>query len=302
MTQVNYHIPALLNETIDGLNINPDGIYVDVTYGSGGHSAEILNRLGDSGKLIAFDQDEDAMGNILKDNRLIFVKSNFRYLKNYLKYLGYERVDGILADLGVSFHHFDEPERGFSFRQNSSLDMRMNQQAVLTAKKIVNEYSQSQLRFIFRMYGELKNSNQVSAAIVKSRNDKEIETTGELMEILKPCFFREREKKEMSKAFQALRIEVNNEMEVLKKFLKQAVAVLKPEGRLAVLTYHSIEDRLVKNFIRSGNFNGTLEKDFYGNIIAPLRAKNNKVIVPSTEEIERNPRSRSAKLRIAIKK
>lgn len=294
-----YHIPALLTETIDGLNIKPNGIYVDVTFGGGGHSKAILEQLGTTGKLISFDQDEDAIQNILEDKRFIFVRSNFRYLKNFLKYHGIEKVDGILADLGVSFHHFDESERGFSFRFNGALDMRMNKQSAKTAAHVLNSYSDESLANVFYLYGELHNSRKIASAIIRARNTKPLETIQEFVDILKPYFSREKEKKEMARVFQALRIEVNSEMEVLEDLLGQTVDVLNEQGRLVVLTYHSLEDRLVKNFIRSGNFEGKLEKDFYGNLISPLKAINNKVITASKEEVERNPRSRSAKLRIA---
>lgn len=296
-----YHIPALLAETIDGLNIKPDGVYVDVTFGGGGHSKAILEKLGEKGKLIAFDQDEDALQNRIEDERFIFVRSNFRYLTNFLKYHNVEKVDGILADLGVSFHHFDESERGFSFRFDGALDMRMNTQSAKTAATILNTYSEEKLADVFYLYGELHNSRKIASAVVRTRNNGSIETTPEFVEILKPFFFREKEKKDMARVFQALRIEVNNEMRVLEELLKQTNEVLNISGRLVVLTYHSLEDRLVKNFIKSGNFEGKLEKDFYGNLISPFKAVNNKVIVASEEEVQRNPRSRSAKLRIAEK-
>lgn len=296
-----YHIPALLNETIEGLNVKPGGVYVDVTFGGGGHSKAILSHLGNDGKLIAFDQDEDALQNLIDDKRFTFVKSNFRYLINFLKYHGIEKVDGILADLGVSFHHFDESERGFSFRFDGKLDMRMNTRSPLTAAKVVNVYDEQQLADVFYLYGELHNSRRIASVIVKARSIQPINTIEQFIEILKPFFPREREKKEMARVFQALRIEVNKEMQVLKELLFQSVEALNPGGRLVVLTYHSLEDRLVKNFIRSGNFEGKLEKDFYGNVQAPLKAVNNKVITASEEEVGLNPRSRSAKLRIAVK-
>ena len=296
-----YHIPALLSETIEGLAIKPDGIYVDVTFGGGGHSREILKQLGAKGRLFGFDQDEDALQNIIDDKRFTFVRSNFRYLSNFLKYHNVEKVDGILADLGVSFHHFDEAERGFSFRFDGKLDMRMNTRSPLTAEKVVNEYSEEQLADVFYLYGEMHNSRKIASTLVKTRSSERIETIEQFLEILKPFFPKEREKKEMAKVFQALRIEVNKEMQALQELLRQSVEVLKPNGRLAILTYHSLEDRIVKNFIRSGNFEGKVEKDFFGNILAPLKAINNKVIVASDEEVERNPRARSAKLRIAEK-
>lgn len=296
-----YHIPALLEETIEGLKIKPDGMYVDVTFGGGGHSREILKQLSAKGRLIGFDQDEDAMQNALDDERFTFVRSNFRYLSNFLKYHNIEKVDGILADLGVSFHHFDNAERGFSFRFDGKLDMRMNTRSLLTAEKVVNDYSEEQLADVFYLYGEMHNSRRIASTLVRARSSQRIETIEQFLEVLKPFFPKEREKKEMAKVFQALRIEVNKEMQALQELLQQSVEVLKPNGRLVVLTYHSLEDRLVKNFIRSGNFEGKLEKDFFGNILAPFKAVNNKVIVASDEEVERNPRARSAKLRVAEK-
>ena len=302
MSENQYHIPALLNETIEGLHIKPDGIYVDVTFGGGGHSREILSRLNKNGKLIAFDQDEDALRNVIDDSRFIFVKSNFRYLTNFLRYHNVTQVDGILADLGVSFHHFDESERGFSFRFDGALDMRMNMHSQVTAASILNTYSEEKLANVFYLYGELHNSRKIASTVVKARAGQPIEKIQEFVEILKPFFSREKEKKDMARVFQALRIEVNNEMKVLQELLNQSVEVLNPQGRLVVLTYHSLEDRLVKNFIRSGNFEGELEKDFFGNVLSPMKAINNKVIIASDEEIARNPRARSAKLRIAEKK
>lgn len=299
--ELQYHIPALLSETIEGLNIKPDGTYVDVTFGGGGHSRAILEKLNSKGKLIAFDQDEDALQNLIEDSRFIFVKSNFRYLINFLKYYNIEKVDGILADLGVSFHHFDETERGFSFRFDGKLDMRMNQNSTLTAEKVLNEYEEEDLSRIFYLYGEIHQSRKIASAIVKARNDVKIETTGQLVEIVKPYFSYKNEKKDMARLFQSLRIEVNKEMKVLQEFLVQTSEVLNPQGRLVVLTYHSLEDRIVKNFMRSGNMGGKIEKDFYGNVLSPFKAVNNKVITPSESEIENNPRARSAKLRIAEK-
>lgn len=296
-----YHIPALLAETIEGLNIKPDGVYVDVTFGGGGHSREILKHLGAKGRLFGFDQDEDALQNMIDDERFTFVRSNFRYLTNFLKYHGVEKVDGILADLGVSFHHFDEAERGFSFRFEGKLDMRMNTRSSFTAARVVNEYSEEQLADVFYLYGEMHNSRRIASAIAKARSTRRIVSIEQFLEVLKPFFPREREKKEMAKVFQALRIEVNKEMKVLQELLSQSVETLNENGRLVVLTYHSLEDRLVKNFIRSGNYEGKQVKDFYGNIIAPLNAVNNKVITASEEETARNPRARSAKLRIAEK-
>lgn len=305
MTMTNdnvYHIPVLLEETIAGLNINPDGIYVDVTFGGGGHSKEILKRLSPNGHLYSFDQDKDAEQNIVADNRFTFVRSNFRYLKNWMRYYDIEYIDGLLADLGVSSHHFDAQERGFSFRFDGDLDMRMNQRGTKTAADIVNEYTEEQLANVFYLYGELKNSRKLAAAITRKRSERRIYTIGDFLEIIKPFFEREREKKEMAKVFQALRIEVNQEMDALKEMLQAASELLRPGGRLSVLTYHSLEDRIVKNFIKTGNVEGKMEKDFFGNINTPFKAVNNKIIMASTEEQEKNPRSRSAKLRIAEKK
>jgi len=294
-----YHTPALLSETIDGLKIKPDGIYVDVTFGGGGHSGAILKLLNQNGRLLGFDQDPDAQKNAIADSRFTFVRSNFRYLKNFLRYHNIEKVDGILADLGVSSHHFDEAERGFSFRFDGELDMRMNTGSGLSAAYVINNYTEQQLADMFYLYGELNNSRRIARTIVTERSKGKIDTIFRFIEILKPFFGREKEKKDMARVFQALRIEVNSEMEVLEALLKQSVEVLNPGGRIAVLTYHSLEDRLVKNFFRSGNFEGNLNKDFFGNIISPLKVVNNKVIVAGTDEIERNPRARSAKLRIA---
>ena len=296
-----YHIPALLEECMEGLDIKPDGIYVDVTFGGGGHSREILNRIGREGHLYSFDQDEDARNNALVDDRFTFVYSNFRYLKNFMLYHEVDGVDGILADLGVSFHHFDDEERGFSFRFDAPLDMRMNKRACMTAADILATYSEEQLSQMFYLYGEMRNARRIASAIVAKRAVNPIETTGQFLEVVTPFVNRKQEKKELAQIFQALRIEVNNEMESLKQMLQQAVEVLKPGGRLAVITYHSLEDRMVKNFIKTGNVEGVVEKDFYGRIDTPLRQVNNKVIVPSDEEVLRNPRSRSAKLRIAEK-
>lgn len=297
-----YHIPVLLMPSIDGMNIRPDGIYVDMTFGGGGHSREILSRLGDGGRLLSFDQDEDAERNIVDNPHFTFVRSNFRYLKNFLRYHGIEQVDGILADLGVSSHHFDDSERGFSFRADGPLDMRMNKRAGITAADVVNNYSEEQLADIFYLYGELKNSRKLASVLVKARAVQAIETIGGFLEVIKPLFGREREKKELAKVFQALRIEVNQEMEALKEMLQATTQVLRPGGRLAVITYHSLEDRLVKNMMKTGNVEGKMEKDFFGNVETPFKLVNNKVIVPDEEEIAVNPRSRSAKLRIAEKK
>lgn len=294
-----YHIPALLNETVEGLSIKPDGKYVDVTLGGGGHSREILSRLNKNGKLISFDQDEDAIKNAIDDPRFIFVRSNFKYLRNFLRYHGIDKVDGILADLGVSSHHFDEAERGFSFRFDGELDMRMNKRSALTAAKVLNTYTEEQLADIFYLYGELRNARRIASTIVRTREKEPFERIFPFVETLKPFYGKDKEKKDMARVFQALRIEVNKELDVLKSLLSQSLEVLNPNGRLVILTYHSLEDRLVKNFIRSGNIEGKIEKDFYGNVLAPLKAVNNKVIVASDEEIARNPRARSAKLRIA---
>jgi len=294
-----YHTPALLDETIAGLNIKPAGVYVDVTFGGGGHSAEILKKLGAKGKLVGFDQDEDALKNVLDDSRFIFVRSNFKYLKNFLRYHHIEKVDGILADLGVSSHHFDEAERGFSFRFDGALDMRMNTQSPLTAADVLNTYTEEQLADVFYLYGELHNSRKIARTIVNARAINPFNRIHPFIEVLKPFFGREKEKKDMARVFQALRIEVNKEMEALEQLLEQSLEVLNSNGRLVVLTYHSLEDRLVKNFIRSGNFEGKIEKDFFGNVLSPLKAINSKVIIADNDEIERNPRARSAKLRIA---
>lgn len=301
-TPQTYHIPVLLSESIDGMNLQPKGIYVDMTFGGGGHSKEILRRGDSSIRLLSFDQDEDAEKNIVDDNRFTFVRSNFRYLHNFLRYHHIEQVDGILADLGVSSHHFDDSERGFSFRFDGNLDMRMNKRAGITAADIVNTYDEERLADLFYLYGELKNSRKLASTIVKARNEKAIKTIGDFLDIVKPLFGREREKKELAKVFQALRIEVNQEMEALKEMLYAATEVLKPGGRLVVITYHSLEDRMVKNIMKTGNIEGKAVQDFYGNVQTPFRLVNNKVIVAGKEEVERNPRSRSAKLRIAEKK
>ena len=300
--ELTYHVPVLLKESVDGMNICPNGTYVDVTFGGGGHSREILSRLEKDGRLLGFDQDEDAERNIVDDPRFIFVRSNFRYLHNFLRYHDIEKVDAILADLGVSSHHFDDSERGFSFRFDGALDMRMNKRAGLTAADVVNTYAEERLADIFYLYGELKNSRKLASVIVKARANGQIKTIGEFLEIIKPLFGREREKKELAKVFQALRIEVNQEKEALKEMLTAATEALKPGGRLVVITYHSLEDRMVKNIMKTGNVEGKTTQDFFGNLQTPFKLVNNKVIVPDEEEIERNPRSRSAKLRIAEKK
>ena len=297
-----YHVPVLLNESIDGMNLQPGGIYVDVTFGGGGHSKEILRQGDESIRLFSFDQDEDAEQNIVNDKRFTFVRSNFRYLYNFLRYHNVEQVDAILADLGVSSHHFDDSERGFSFRFDGKLDMRMNKRAGMTAAEVVNTYEEERLADIFYLYGELKNSRKLASALVKARANKQIVTIGDFLDIVKPMFGREREKKELAKVFQALRIEVNQEMEALKEMLNAAAEALKPGGRLVVITYHSLEDRIVKNMMKTGNIEGKAEQDFFGNVQTPFRLVNNKVIVASDEEVARNPRSRSAKLRSAEKK
>ena len=296
-----YHVPVLLMPSVDGLNIRPNGTYVDVTFGGGGHSREILSRLGEGGRLLGFDQDEDAERNIVDDPHFTFVRSNFRYLHNFLRYHGIEQIDGLLADLGVSSHHFDDSERGFSFRFDGALAMRMNKRAGITAADIVNNYDEERLADLFYLYGELKNSRKLAAAITRARTGQRIETIGQFLEVIKPLFGREREKKELAKVFQALRIEVNQEMEALKEMLLAATEALRPGGRLVVITYHSLEDRMVKNLMKTGNVEGRAEKDFYGRMQTPFRPVNNKVITPDEDELQRNPRSRSAKLRIAEK-
>lgn len=296
-----YHIPALLNECINALDIKPDGTYVDVTFGGGGHSRAIMEHLGSNGRLYGFDQDMDAYANRIDDPRFTFVHSNFAFLQNFMRYYGVDGVDGILADLGVSFHHFDDQQRGFSFRFDGKLDMRMNQDNPRDARTVIAEYSEEQLANILYLYGELKQSRRISAAIVKARNQVPIESVQQLLDVLKPFIRPQHEKKELAQVFQALRIEVNNELAVLEQLLKQSLKVLKPGGRLAIITYHSLEDRLVKNFLRSGNIEGKIEQDFFGRINSPLKLVNNKVIVPDDDEVNRNPRSRSAKLRIAVK-
>lgn len=299
--ETTYHIPVLLTQSVDGLITRPEGTYVDVTFGGGGHSREILRRLSPDGRLLSFDQDEDAERNIVDDQRFTFVRSNFRYLRNFLRYHQVEEVDGILADLGVSSHHFDDSERGFSFRFDGALDMRMNKRAGMTAADIVNTYDEERLANVFYLFGELKNSRKLAAALAKARASQPIATIGQFLDVVKPLFGREREKKELAKVFQALRIEVNHEMDALKEMLAAATQVLRPGGRLVVITYHSLEDRLVKNLMKTGNVEGKEDKDFFGRVNTPFRLVNNKVIVPDEEEVERNPRSRSAKLRIAEK-
>jgi S-adenosyl-methyltransferase MraW len=302
-SEVLYHVPVMFRESLDGLNILSDGKYVDVTFGGGGHSRGILDALGTSGALFSFDQDADAEQNILDDNRFTFVRSNFRFLYNFMRYHGVcGEIDGLLADLGVSSHHFDDKERGFSFRFDGELDMRMNKRAGKTAASIVNTYSAEDLADVFYLYGELKISRKLAAVLVKAREEKPIKTISDFLEVIKPFTTKDKEKKFLAQVFQALRIEANDEMRALKDMLQQSLQVLKTGGRLVVITYHSLEDRLVKNFLKSGNFEGKCEQDFFGNVQTPFRLINNKVIVPSEEEVERNPRSRSAKLRIAEKK
>ena len=307
-----YHVPVLLKESVDGLNIQFGGVYVDVTFGGGGHSSEILSRLDEQAHLYSFDQDADAEQNVMRsevgaerrfvdDPRFTFVRSNFRYLKNWMRYYGVESINGLLADLGVSSHHFDDESRGFSFRFDAQLDMRMNKRAGKTAADIVNDYDEEALANLFYLYGEIKQSRRLAAAIVKARSQQRIATTQDLLGILEPIFKREREKKDLAKVFQALRIEVNHEMDALKEMLKSATELLKPGGRLSVITYHSLEDRIVKNIMKTGNVEGKRIQDFYGRIETPFTLINNKVIVPSENEQQENPRSRSAKLRIAEK-
>ncbi len=294
-----YHVPVLLKESVDGLAIKSDGIYVDVTFGGGGHSREILSRLDAHGHLYGFDQDEDAEQNIVNDERFTFVRSNFRYLKNWMRYYGVEHIDGLLADLGVSSHHFDDETRGFSFRYDAPLDMRMNKRSGLTAADILNRYSEEQLADILFIYGELKQARRIAAAIVQARGQQPIAVTSDLMRVVEKFFQREHEKKDMAKLFQALRIEVNHEMDALKEMLYAAKDVIRVGGRLSVITYHSLEDRIVKNLMRTGNVEGKVEQDFFGRVKAPFRQLSNKVITPDAEEQMQNPRSRSAKLRIA---
>ncbi len=295
-----YHEPVLLKEAVDGLAIDKSGIYVDVTFGGGGHSREILQRLGPDGRLIAFDQDSDALENVPEDSRFTLVGANFRYIRQYLKFYGMVKVDGILADFGVSSHQFDLAERGFSTRMHASLDMRMDRQSELTAAKVVNEYAFEALRELFRNYGELRKSAPIARALVNAREERPIKTTSDLNEILRPFLERGKENKILAQVYQAIRIEVNAELEALKEFLLQTPDLVRPGGRLSLMSYHSLEDRLVKRFILTGKFEGEVEKDFYGNPLAPFR-KVGKLIVPDAEEIQVNPRARSAKLRIAAR-
>ncbi|MBR1839990.1 MAG: 16S rRNA (cytosine(1402)-N(4))-methyltransferase RsmH [Prevotella sp.] len=293
-----YHIPVLLHESVDGLDIKPEGVYVDVTFGGGGHSREILSRLTDGGHLYSFDQDADAEGNVKAQKGFTFVRSNFRYLKNWMRYYGVSQIDGLLADLGVSSHHFDDESRGFSFRFDAPLDMRMNKRAGMTAADVVNDYEEERLADVFYLYGEMKNSRRIASLLAKARQRRRIESTQDLMDAV-GIMAESRDKKELARLFQALRIEVNQEMEALKEMLQAATELLKPGGRLSVITYHSLEDRIVKNVMKTGNAEGKRQQDFYGRVETPYRLVTNKVIVPSQEEQERNPRSRSAKLRIA---
>lgn len=301
MNQEVYHIPALLSQTLEALDIKADGIYIDATFGGGGHSHAIVESLGNDGHLYSFDQDEDAVKRAFTDPRFTMVYGNFRFISNFMRYYEVDSVDGILADLGVSFHHFDDASRGFSFRNNGELDMRMNQHAQKTAATILNEYTEEQLADIFYLYGELRQSRRIASAIVSERRNKPVNTVERLLEICSPMINAQKEKKDLACIFQALRIEVNGELDALRSFLEQTVNLLKPGGRLAILTYHSLEDRLVKNFMKFGNFEGKADKDFFGRINAPLKPLSSKPITPDNEEIERNPRSRSAKLRVAEK-
>lgn len=297
-----YHVPVLLEESVGGLDIKHDGTYVDVTFGGGGHSRRILQELDGGGHLYSFDQDADAEKNVSPQDNFTFVRSNFRYLKNWMRYYGVEGLDGLLADLGVSSHHFDDETRGFSFRFDAPLDMRMNKRGGENAADLVNERSEEELADMFYLYGELKNSRRIAKAIAKAREQKPILTTQDLMDATLPLFPKERGKKNMARMFQALRIVVNHEMTALKEMLASATELLKPGGRLSVITYHSLEDRIVKNFMKAGNAEGKTTQDFFGRVETPFRLVNNKVIVPSDEEQQVNPRSRSAKLRIAEKR
>ncbi len=300
-TAETYHVPVLLQESIDGLDIKSGGIYVDVTFGGGGHSREILSRLGAKGHLYSFDQDADAEKNIIDDNRFTFVRSNFRYLRNWMQYYQIEQIDGLLADLGVSSHHFDDETRGFSFRFDAPLDMRMNKRAGKTAADIINEYDEGKLADVFYLYGELKNARRIASAITTYRQQKRMETTADLIAATEKLMRTEKEKKDLARLFQALRIEVNHEMDALRDLLSAASLLLKKGGRLSVITYHSLEDRIVKNVMKAGNAEGKVEQDFFGHITSPFRLVNNKVITPKESELQNNPRSRSAKLRIAEK-
>ena len=295
-----YHVPVLLHESVDGLDIQPDGIYIDITFGGGGHSNEILSRLGTKGRLFSFDQDADAEKNIIHDDRFTFVRSNFRYISNWMKYYEIDHIDGLLGDLGVSSHHFDDETRGFSFRFDAPLDMRMNKRAGQTAADILNNYTEEQLADIFHLYGELKNSRRLAKAINEYRKEKQIKTTADLGIIVEPLMRSEREKKDLARVYQALRIEVNHEMDALRDMLKSATQLLRSGGRISIITYHSLEDRIVKNVMKSGNADGKTIQDFYGRINSPFRLIN-KITTPCDEELQRNPRSRSDKIRIAEK-
>lgn len=297
-----YHKPVLLKESVDGLDIKKGGVYVDVTFGGGGHSREILSRLDPTARLFSFDQDADAENNIVDDERFTFVRSNFRYLKNWMRYYGIEHIDGLLADLGVSSHHFDDETRGFSFRFDAPVDMRMNKRAGQTAADVLNIYGEEKLADIFYIYGELKNARKIASAVVKARATKPIKTTSDLLSVVEPLMAKDRQKKDLAKLFQALRIEVNREMEALKEMLAAAVELLKPEGRLSVITYHSLEDRMVKNVMKTGNTEGRMEKDFFGRSSSLIKQLQGKPIVPTAQEQNDNPRSRSAKLRVAEKR
>ncbi|MBO5592598.1 MAG: 16S rRNA (cytosine(1402)-N(4))-methyltransferase RsmH [Prevotella sp.] len=295
-----YHVPVLLKESVDGLDIQPDGVYVDVTFGGGGHSREILSRLGRKGHLYSFDQDADAEKNIVADDRFTFVRSNFRYIAQWMRYYGVEQINGLLGDLGVSSHHFDDETRGFSFRFDAPLDMRMNKRAGQTAADVLNNYTEEQLADVFYLYGELKSGRRLAKAIVDYRKEKPVRTTADLGEVVEPLMRSEREKKDLARVYQALRIEVNHEMDALRDMLKGATRLLGMGGRLSIITYHSLEDRIVKNMMKAGNVEGRVEQDFYGRITSPFRLVN-KLTTPSDDEQQRNPRSRSAKLRIAEK-
>lgn len=296
-----YHIPVMLKQCIEGLKIRPDGVYVDATFGGGGHAREIVNQL-TTGCLYAFDQDEDALRNVFSDQRLVFIRANFRYIRNFLRYNSVDQVDGILADLGVSSHDFDQADRGFSFRFDAPLDMRMNREGSLTAADIINQFDHDKLTTLFRDFGEIKNAGRLASAIISARNGGQLQTTGNLLDAIRHLVPKAIEKKYLAQVFQALRMEVNDETGALHDFLSDALLLLKPGGRLVIMTYHSIEDRIVKNFLKSGNFEGKVEQDFYGNFISPFELVNRKVITPDEAEIAENPRSRSAKLRIAEKK
>lgn len=296
-----YHIPVLFKESIDGLQINPAGTYVDVTFGGGGHAREIFSRLNERGRLIVFDQDPDAKKNAWEAPNFHFIPANFSFLKNHLRLLNIKQIDGLLADLGVSSHQFDEAERGFTIRENAALDMRMNQNAELSAFKVVNTYDEGELTLIFRNYGELSNARLLAQEIVLKRTEKPIETTSELMSVLRRFAPKFKDHKFYAQVFQAIRIEVNQELEVLKSLMVQSTEMLAPKGRLVVISYHSLEDRLVKNYMKRGSFEGEIQKDFFGNVLKPLNEVVRHPIVPSEEEIQRNTRARSAKLRIAEK-